>query len=233
MKKYFLFISIILFWVLNVNADNQKEIDFIISEKYSWIEQFYKKDLKDYDIEDIKIIYNNFNINLKKYENWEMNTYHCDQYLLLNVKKFYNDLNYYIDKNKINDYEKYIKNNSNVRNIQWWDKKCRIEFELKYKEKINKSYLTEKQKELIKNKIEKLDNNKIKILNEKLDSLLKTNLSEKKKNIVLEIKEIISNYENNDYFINNIFWDNNTKCSWLPWCDNKKNNNLPNDFTDL
>jgi len=57
----------------------------------------------------------------------------------------------------------------------------------------------------------------------------------KEKNIVLEIKEIILNYENNDDFINNIFWENNLnniECSGLPWCikDLKK---LPDDFSDL
>jgi len=179
MKKYFLFILIISLSILNVNADNEKKIDYIISPEYSWIEQFYKKDLKSSDIEEIKKMYDDLDMLRTSYIiNWITS---CKWVLWWKIIELYNNLRKYIDYSKINDYNNYIIKNSNIIWIDTYSFKCKIDFEKKYKQKENKSYLTEKQKELIKSKIEKLDNNKIKLLNNKLDSLLKLNLWEKKK----------------------------------------------------
>lgn len=220
MKKIIL-TFILIFLSIWLTKANDKEIDYIISPEYSWIEQYYKKNLTNDEIEEIKKIYEKLNNTRTYCITWD--NYGCHSQLTKDLNDLYLNIKKYIDiKNEIK-YNEYIFKNNNIKIVDWFRYKVYIDLEKKYKEnKVNNNinkWLTEKQKEQIKNKIWNFNENQINALENKINTLIKQKINENQKNILIEISEII-NEINNDKFINEVLnvWNSNI---------------LPSNFSDL
>lgn len=207
MKK--LIISLMILWLGfgNTFAD-EKEIEYIISPEYSGIEQFYKINLKETEIEEIKKIYDS--IDQIRLNCIAINDVHCNWNLQTGINTFYNDLKKYIDTKNISKYNEYILKNSNLERIDDTFK-YKINFEKKYKDPTKqkestttKILLTEKQKETIKKQLEKLNEDQFTLIENKINNLLRQTTNGIEKSILNEILEII-NETKTDKIIKDIF----------------------------
>lgn len=222
MKKILFILTLIFIWV-NFAYAEEKEIDYIISPEFSWIEQYYKSNLTDQEKEEIKKIYENLE-NKKLYclTHWGYSGNWCWSSLRDWLNELYSNLKKYITIENQSNYMNYILKNSEIKDL--WNYRYLIDLEKKYKtienkeikekiiktiknenktENLNKTILSEKQKESIINKLKNFNEEKLNLLNNKIDTLLNSNLAENKKSILIELKEIIKNL-NNDNFINDL-----------------------------
>jgi len=212
MKKILISLIIAFFsitWVY-ANITEEKIIDYKISPEFSWIEQFYRDNLTNNEIKEIKEIYKKYDdvyfANIWKTQKW-MNFPKTN--LLKNLDYLFSSVRKYIDPNKKEDFYKYIINNRKTKSkenkymnwsFQITEKTYYVELEKTYKT-IKKKFFSEKIREKIKKKLDKIPENKRdKILDRlitKIDLYINRTTNEVKKAKLEELKEIIIDYKNN------------------------------------
>lgn len=189
----------------NINTQNEeKTIDYLISPEYSWVEQFYKNNLSDNDIKEIKKIYDKLE-ERKIYclTHWWYSWNWCWNWLRDLLNETYNNLRLYINYDNQEKYNEYIKNNSEIKDL--WNFKYTITLEKKYIERTN--ILNEKQKNIVNNNIKRLNNKQITLLENQLNKMLEKTNDKKQKLIIREIINITEEIKN-DILINELFKEN-------------------------
>lgn len=211
MKKIIvLLITLIILSFSLVNADDKniwavnnvsskyisKDIYYIISPEFSWLEQFYKENLSIDEINEIKLIYSNFNTESK--EIFFKTT--CNSVNDMNnlVKKLYISLEKYISNEKQDLYYEYMINNSEIETKWICQTKPFIIFEKYYKENRIK-FLSENKIKEIKAKLNDFTEEKFDLIIDKINQLrnwLLTNYIKNERKILLfeELTEVINNY---------------------------------------